>query len=402
MQIVTSPIKVCMHVLGAAPTDVRVMREAIALVEKGLAVSIVDIDDEPDRPAEEVVHGVSIRHVLVPHSFTATRFTRWALVRAAKLLLLSTLRVIRTPADIYHAHDISGLPACYIAARFRRKPLIYDAHEMPLAELSSKLFQRVRPLLSWLLAIMVSRCAGVITISPPIAQEIRKRYHVPTVTLVRNIAPYREVPRNDRLRERLGLAPSVRIALYQGNLQANRCLDVLVRSAAFLDPDIVIVMMGQGRMQSELEALISSEGVADRVRMIPPVPYEELLDWTASADLGLIVYPPQYSLNVQLCLPNKIFEYLIAGVPVLASQLDAVADIINTYDVGQIVPSLAPSSVGATISSILSDPAALARMHRNALLASQQDLSWEKEADELISLYHKVLRTYGAIDHAGR
>jgi glycosyltransferase involved in cell wall biosynthesis len=397
----TSPLKVCMHVLGAARNDRRVMREATALLEAGFAVSIVDVEGQRNQPVEEEIHGICVKHILMPNSFIATRFTRWALFRAAQLLLLGTLRLIQTPADIYHAHDVTGLPACYIAARLRRKLLIYDAHELPLAELSNGLFYQMRTLLAYLLARMVSRCAGVITVSPPILQELRNRYHIPVVSLVRNILPYRTVPKSDRLRQLLGLGPEVRIALYQGHLQPlDRGLETLIRSAAFLEPDIVIVMMGKGNRtaQSEFEALIASEGVADRVKIIPPVPYEELLDWTVSADLGLVVQPPDYSLNVKLCLPNKLFEFLMAGLPVLASRLDAVTEVIKIYEVGQIVSSLAPTDVGAAINAMLADGDALARMRRNALNAAQQDLCWEKESKRLIHFYREILATQVAED----
>jgi glycosyltransferase involved in cell wall biosynthesis len=148
---------------------------------------------------------------------------------------------------------------------------------------------------------------------------------------------------------------------------------------------------GVGATPAELEALIVSEGVADRVRILPPVPYTELLDWTASADIGLLVYSPDYSLNVQMCLPNKLFEYLMAGLPVLASPLDAVTEVIRTYDVGQIVHSLTQQDIGAAINSMLADRLALARMRCNALNAAKQDLCWEKESQQLIRLYHDIL-----------
>src|SRR5437667_11963483 len=111
--VIESPLRVCMHVLGSARADPRVMREATALVEAGFAVSIVDIEGKCNQTVEEEIDGVCVKHIIMPSSFISTRFSRWALVRAVQVLIRSTLRVIRTPADIYHAHDVSGLPACY-------------------------------------------------------------------------------------------------------------------------------------------------------------------------------------------------------------------------------------------------------------------------------------------------
>ncbi len=145
-------------------------------------------------------------------------------------------------------------------------------------------------------------------------------------------------------------------------------------------------------IKSQLEALIASEGVADRVKIIPPVPaYEEVPEWTASADIGLILYNPGYSLNVKLLLPNKLFEYMMAGLPVLASQLDAIAEVIRTNDIGQILTSVDPAEVAAAINKMLADPVALSRMSRNGLVAAEQEFRWEKESPKLVRLYHDIL-----------
>jgi glycosyltransferase involved in cell wall biosynthesis len=239
---------------------------------------------------------------------------------------------------------------------------------------------------------MVPYCASVITVSPPLVEEIRRRYYAQRVSLIRNILAYRVVERSDRLRQHLGLSAEVRIALYQGYLQPDRALDILVRAASFLQENTVIVMMGAnvGSMQAQLEALIASEGVAERVKIIPPVPHTELLDWTASADLGLIVYRPDYSPNMLKVLPNKLFEYLMAGLPVLASPLDAVAEIVQSHDVGQVVSSLAPADVAAAINAMLADSDALARMRRNALEAARQEFCWEKESSQLIRVCREI------------
>jgi len=393
-----APIKVCMHVLGTAPTDVRVMRAATALVKAGYAVSVVDIEDERNHQSEEDIRGVSMKHVVVSRSFLSTRFDKRTLVRLAQLFVRGTLRVIQTPADIYHAHDVSALPACFVAASLRRKPIIFEAHEMPLFERPLSDLGRVRRwlrrLLGVLLAHIVPRCAGIITVSPPIVEEIRSRYGVPEVTLIRSVPEYRAVSKSDRLRQYLGLKPEVRIALYQGYLQPNRGLDRLVRAAAFLAQDIVIIMMGKntGTTQAQLEALIASEGAADRVKILPPVPYAELLDWTASADIGLNVASPDYSLNVRYFLPNKLFEYLMAGLPVLTSPLEAMVDVIKTYDVGQVLPSLAPADIGEAINRMLADPTALAHQRSNALEAARNEFNWEKEGSRLVRLYQRVLQ----------
>jgi glycosyltransferase involved in cell wall biosynthesis len=388
------PFQVCMHITDAGYPDYRVMREATALVEAGYEVSMVDIIDERERPAEEDIAGVHMKHVFMPSLFISTRFKPWFLVKSAVMIVRGAIRVARTSTDIYHAHDVKGLPACYIAARLHHKPLIFDSHEIPLDDPNITRWRRLSALAARILTRMLPRCTGVITASPLYAREIHNKFHYhPEITLVRNVPLYQEIPKSDRLRQHLDLSPNVRIALYQGNIQANRSLDQLVYAAPFLDPDIVIVMMGRAveSTRIQLEELIASKGVADRVKIIPAVPYAELLDWTTSADIGLTIFQPGYTRSIRYCLPNKLFEYLMAGLPVLSSQLDAIAELLETYDVGQVLPSLEPSDVGALINAMLADPAALARMHSNALKAARQEFNWENEKQKLFELYEAIL-----------
>ncbi len=388
-----TPVRVCMYLRIHIPvtSDGRVMREATALVNEGYDVTIVDVVSDKNAPAEENIQGIHVKHMVKPRWLAPTRKLLKPLQSLEKMVV-SALTLMKVPTDVYHAHDLNTLPACFLAAMLRRKLLIYDAHELPLSQLDRTRKPRLRALLVWLLTAIMARCAGVITVSPPIVQEIRKRYAASNITLIRNTPTYQLVEKNDLLRQHLGLSSEVRIALYQGNIQADRRLDNIVRAAAFLQPNVVIVLMGRiaDNTISDLEELARKEGVTERIRILPPVLYNELLKWTASADIGLIIYSPELSLNVQMCLPNKLFEYLMAGLPVLATSLDAVADVLHTYDVGHIVPSCSSQDIAHAINLMLEDREELERMRHNALRAAQQDLCWEQEHFQLLRLYKNV------------
>ncbi len=384
--------RVCMHVHGQARTDGRVMRSATALVEAGYAVSIVDVERAKDRPAEEVFQGVTLKHLNL--SYRAASFTPAFFLNTIKLLFQGMVRLTQSRADIYHAHDVNALPAVFLAACLRRKPVVFDAHEYTAEEgQSSSVQTRLHRLIVFLLRLLLPRCSGVITVSPQIARGFCDQYALADVRVVRNTPVYQSVTRTNRLREALGLSQQTRIALYQGGLQANRDLECLVRAAPFLESDIALVFMGQDAQNTKasLESLALREGVTDRVKFLPAVPYEDLLAWTSSADLGLIVFPPDYSLSIRWCLPNKLFEYLMAGLPVLTSPLEAVADIIRTYDVGQVTTSLAPEDIARAINTLLADQQACARMRANALQAAREELCWEKEQQQLLRLYHEIV-----------
>jgi glycosyltransferase involved in cell wall biosynthesis len=388
-------LHICMHVVGPARTDERVKREAIALHEAGCNVTIVDVEADATRPSHEDVGGVHLRHVIMPRLRVAVRFKPFFLIKLARIMASASFEMARLRADVYHAHDDNALLATYMAAVLHRKPLIFDAHELPLSEPSVTRRRILHSVAVRVLQRLMRRCVGVITVSAPIARDIQVRYGGPPPVLVRNMPVYHEPPADsNEIQAYFGLSPRQRVALYQGVLQKNRALDILVHAAKHLDPENVVVIIGTGPARAELDARVAREGVGESVRIIaPPVPYDQLLRWTASADLGLILYRADHSLNVRYCLPNKLFEYLMAGVPVLVSKLDAVADVVNSFDVGRVVESLDPPDVAAAINQLLSDRAGLDTMRANCLAASRMCFRWDVEQQRLLDLYQDVLGT---------
>jgi glycosyltransferase involved in cell wall biosynthesis len=385
-------VQICMHLVAVGRTNIRLMRSATALVEAGYRVTIVDLERDTSRPPEEDVEGIHFKHVVMPSRFVKSRFKPWFLVKMAAAVLRGMALVARTPADVYHANDDASLPGCYIAAVLRRKKLIYDAYELPLVQRTLTRYQTLCRLARGTLRLLMPRCSGVITVSPPIVDYIQQRYGGPRAVLVRNIPPYTPpLLGSNRLRERLACSPQTHIALYQGGLQENRRLDILVRAARYLHNDQMIVLMGSGVSQPGLEALIQQEGVGERIQILPPVPYDELLPWTASADVGLVVFDPGYSLSIQYCLPNKLFEYLMAGVPILASPLDAVSELLAHYDVGVTTASIEPEAVGRSLAALLADTGGQERMRQNALTAARTEFRWDVESQRLVALYQEVV-----------
>jgi glycosyltransferase involved in cell wall biosynthesis len=384
-------LKVCMHVRGVARLDQRVIRSASALIEAGFLVHVIDVENESTRPEEENICGIYIKHIHKPEWLVPTQFPI-RLIKSVEKFIYSTFYLLRTSADIYHANNEDVLLPCFIAAQLRGTPLIFEAYEMPLYILENT-NRRWAAIIKAVFKAIVQKCAGVIVVSPPIVEEVRKLYHVSNVSLIRNIPPYRAVTKSNRLRDFLDLSSTTRIVLYQGNLQPDRCLDRLVRATKFLSPDIVIVLMGKGvgSTPSELETLAIQEGNADQLKIIPPVPQDELLEWTVSADIGIIISSPEYSRNTRVFLPNKLFEYMMAGLPVLSSPLIAIEEIINTYHVGCVLTSLEPAAIAAEIQTMLADSTSLDYMHKSALCAAQQKFYWEKESHHLLQLYYNVL-----------
>jgi glycosyltransferase involved in cell wall biosynthesis len=388
--------RICMHLMVPGTSNYRVMNDAKALQMSGYEVIICDVISDCNRPCKEVIEGISFRHIHAPGWFVPVRWKLWFLVKLLILMARCTFQLLRCNADIYHAHVEHAFPAAYIAARVRRKGLIFDTPELTMFGPAILRWPILRMWAIRVIRYMAASCDGYITGSPlykPILQDL---YGYEQILVLRHIPPYRKVTRNTRLQQKLGLDPGVRIALYQGYLQEDRGLDILLLAAHYLNPGIVIVLMGAsyGKTQAQLLALIQRERLEDRVKILPAVPYNELLDWSSSADIGLIVLPPDYSLSIRFCLPNKFFEYVMAGLPVLSSNLDAVADMIHRYKVGTVISDVTSATIGEAINAMLADQEALIHMRTNALNAVKRDLTWEDESRQLVHLYQSIYVHY--------
>ena len=141
-------------------------------LEAGFAVTVVDTVEQCSKTTEDI-NGVTVKHVKLAGAFSAARFKRWAVIKALPLFIQSTLLLLGNSADFYHAHDATALPACYIAAKIRGKPLIFDAHELPLSELDHAHRRWARTLLTPFLSHMIASCAGGIGASPYYEQNLR-------------------------------------------------------------------------------------------------------------------------------------------------------------------------------------------------------------------------------------
>jgi glycosyltransferase involved in cell wall biosynthesis len=409
--------RVALCVLRPVSEDVRAQRNIVTLRRAGYQVDVIDVvisagwskRDGSDKERVKYLHDSTLRHLVTLgwHALDGTKrgtmehriFPLIRLWRVLWLFLRCVYLLYRLPADVYHACEISALPACYLAARLRHKPLIYEAYELPIHDTPTVSLTFTRrcwhKLLVYFLPPMLSRCSAIITVSLPIACIFQTRYNHPYVVQIRNVPPYKNIaqgPAPNLLRQALGLPLTTRIALYQGYLQPDRELATLVRAAAHLAPDIVLVLMGQDRRhtRASLETIIQTEQLADRVKILPPVPYADLLTWTASADLGLIAIPPEGTLNMHYALPNKLFEYIMARLPILSNDLISVADIVKCYNIGHIVTDTDPQSLGTAISHLLNDKHALDTYRQNTQRAARK-CCWEREQRKLLNVYEKVV-----------
>jgi len=296
--------------------------------------------------------------------------------------------------DVIHAHDLLTLPVGAALARKTGKPLVYDAHEL-YTEMSTlrRVEQRVW---RYLERRDIGRASRLITVCESIASELVERYGVdrPLVLLNCPPAPRWSDGEANLLRARVGIDdPSVRLVLYQGGLVPNRGLEELVQAAASFD-DAVLVLMGWGRLQPLLEAQIERSGLGERVIVTGPVPQAELLGITRGADVGVIPYKA-IGLNNYYTTPNKLFEYLAAGIPIACSAFPELRRFVERPGAGLTFDPSDPDDIALAVNGILADEDVRSGM-REAARRTAVSLTWERQAEKLVSLYEGLGLTASA------
>jgi len=308
----------------------------------------------------------------------------WVLGRAVTHLRL-LVAMVRMRPDVVHAHDVNTLPTAWAAARLARARLVYDAHEIST---SREGYEGFRRFVGGVERFMFPRVDGAITTTDRRAAFFARAYGVDRPVVLQNRPRQQEIANSNRIREELGLDAAYPVVLYQGGLQSGRGLDRIV-SAAERVPDALFVFIGGGRLADELETQVERLGLTDRVRFIPTVPLEQLPEYTASADIGVQALE-NTCLNHVTTDSNKLFEYIAAGLPVVASNFPEIRKIIQTHEVGLLVPSDDTDALAEAIGRLVNDQSLRGRLAANASRAASE-LNWEEQEHKLVGLYERVL-----------
>ncbi len=292
--------------------------------------------------------------------------------------------------SVFQAHDVITLPVAAWAAYRTRGRLVYDSHEL-YSEVST-LSARERRTWAALERVLIRRADRVLTVCDSIADELVQRYSVRRPTILLNCPPQSAAPPEladgGRLRAQAELAQGVPIILYQGGYAPNRGIEELIDAVPELEHG-VLVLMGWGALEEELKNRVRRARLSDRVRMIGPARPEELLQFTVGADVGVIPYRA-VGLNNYYTTPNKLFEYIAAGVPVAGSAFPELRRVIEEGRIGVTFDPDDPHSIAASLNHLLADADSLRELRINTREAAKRYV-WEREAPKLLDIYSDLL-----------
>jgi glycosyltransferase involved in cell wall biosynthesis len=305
-------------------------------------------------------------------------------------------RLFRNKADIYLGNDLDVMPATTLMARLRKKPLIYDSHEYFLGVAGMDRKPLRRSIWKMIETRVFSHLTHVYTVSESISSLYAATYHK-KLAVVRNL-PLLNPALPDFTPEESHWIRSIsrqipehkNLLIFQGaGINRSRGAEELVESMKYLNAgDFHLLIVGGGDVFGKLEKMISQHQLSEKITLIPKMPFAVLSHFTRKAHLGLSIDKP-FVLNHKFSLPNKLFEYLHAGVPVLASRLVEQEKIIRQYDVGTFIDDHQPVHIAEKIKAIFSDPDLLKRWKDNTRRV-RDELNWEQESKIITSIFKQV------------
>ncbi|MFW6259496.1 MAG: glycosyltransferase [Tangfeifania sp.] len=286
--------------------------------------------------------------------------------------------------DVLLSNDLDTLPANYLASKLKSKPLVYDSHEYftEVPELVNR--RRVQKIWEWLEKQMLPKLKYAYTVCDSIAEVYRQKYGTP-FRVVRNF------PMANQSKPTLPLKPekNEKTVLYQGAINVHRGLEQAILAMKYLN-NVRFVIAGDGDIRVQLEKLVQQENLESKVEFLGRLPISELAKITPNADLGLSI-EEDVGLNYRFALPNKLFDYIQAEVPVLVTNLPEMAAVVNRYRIGEITGSLEPEKLAAKINRALFDEAKRQKWKDNLKVAAGE-LTWENEEKRLMEIYEPFLQ----------
>lgn len=359
-------------VINDLVTDQRVDRACRAILKKGYQVTLVGRVQPKSLPMDDRPYSTHRMKLLF------TRGPAFYLEYQIRLFLFLLFR----KSDLLWANDLDTLLPNFLISKIKKSEIIYDSHELfcEVPELLANPQKRNtwKRLERWIFP----KLHKVITVNQSIANIYGHEYEK-KLKVVRNI-PLKRTLENTKTREELGLPEDKKIIILQGaGINMDRGSEEAVEAMQWVD-DAILLIVGSGDVIEQLKQMRVDLALEEKVIITGKVPYEKLAQYTQIADLGLS-FDKDTNLNYRYSLPNKLFDYIHADVPVLVSNLVEIVRIVKEYEIGDVIDNHEPKHIAKKMQACFSNKKRYFSWTKN-LKKAQSELTWDTEERKIIEL----------------
>ena len=363
------------------------MRECKSLAENGYEVIVLAywMDNLKENESQD---GYTIKRLkLISKSWTNNSIVQ--VFKYIEFLVRALLAIKSIQPKICHGHDPSGLFVAYFAKVLWNCKLIYDSHELWGHTSHMKNYNRILYKIGGVFEkYIIKKTNIVITVNNSIGDILKKNTGKEGIKIIRNISENNSVNLKTN-RSRLKLPNSKFILIYIGSLAQGRGVDRLIKSMKNVHQNIGLAIIGgEPKYHDRFNRLIEGFSLMGRVGILPAVPPNEVISICSVADVG--IHPIENTcLNHFYCLPNKLFQYIQAGIPVLCSDFPEMKNIVDGYKVGEVFDVEDISNISNTINLLFQNTAKLIEYKNNCIIASTT-LNWHIEKLKFLDIYNNL------------
>jgi len=288
--------------------------------------------------------------------------------------------------DVYLSNDLDTLPANYLASLIRKKELVFDSHEYftEVPELVNR--PKVKRIWEKIEKRILPKIEHTYTVCRSIADVYNKKYGV-NMKVIRNIPEYDPYTENE-VPEIEKMFSGIRIILYQGSVNIGRGLEEVIDAMNYIE-NAVFLIIGDGDIKKTLEEKVIESNLKDKVHFAGKIPFSGLKAYTKYAHIGISL-EKNIGLNYYYALPNKLFDYIHAGVPVLTSRLPEIERIVDEYGIGIFIENHEPEHIAERIRFMLNSNDDYSLFKNNTKKAAVE-LCWENEEKVLKDIFKQFI-----------
>lgn len=362
----------------------RVLKQVNSLTKNSVfeKITIIALGSEKLKEYEKITDDIELYRIRL-YTRNLPKGLLFQLIKYFEFFIRTIIILSKKKPKVINAHAFSVLPFALFAKYLFGALVIYDAHELETEQVAGMSLRK--RLSKWLERTLIYKVDMMLVVSESIADWYMNEYDINRPSVVLNAPNKRELKANNHFREQLAIRDEQVILLYQGGLFAGRGVQLILDAfKARVDDKVVVVFMGYGELEQEIKSAVVEN---NNIFFFPAVPPQVVLEYTSSADLGISLIE-RTCLSYYYCMPNKLFEYSMAGLPVIVSNMKDMSELVVKNNMGTVISDFSANGINEAVDEFFNQDLML--MKANAYRVACEN-SWEVQEKKMLVAYEKML-----------